>query len=237
MASAKSVNLVLDPCARKQRVGRRCAKDYLVLCVQVQVPATRVTAMAFSPAGASLALACWGGSVCLYHAAASNGSGQPSLKAAAAGSAAAAATAAVSLPRTRQAGELEPAVAAPDAAAEAACSGAAAHIPALAIAATGQVLGAPLLEQSEAVEAAAAVTAHGTAVVPSPRDSSAEQPAAEAAHAPGLAAIDHGIRGSGGWTVGCRCGTAHLVPSPCRMILVLRPQAPASTPLPSMLHS
>jgi hypothetical protein len=157
------------------------------LMEQVQVPAERVTSMAFSPAGASLALACWGGAVCLYHASRSASSGRQSLIAALqAGAASAAGRCTAQLGAEACAGDKDARMPAAESAAAAAL----------------QAQVAPLQEEPEAE---LLPDSGGNAGGRPGATSAPEQPAGEAGPLPGLADIDHGVKGTGGWAVGCRC--------------------------------
>ena len=156
------------------RTSWRCA-----LCVlQTQIPAERITALAFSPDGATLAAACWGGGIFLYHRA-----GRAS-DAAHSGAAAASETAVYGQAALPARGDLT--VCPPGAAAAASP-----EEPLVSAAPPAQPLQTGPAPSGSGVHVRAGVAA-----------SKAVACAATPVQALGLAAVDHGVRGSGGWVVG-----------------------------------
>ena len=149
--------------------------------VQTQVPAERVTSLAFSTDGANLAAGCWGGAIFLYHKAGSRWAGVADAEHSS--SAAGASEAAVLALPTQ------------DLSVGPQCAAAAAASPeAKAPAAPGkQVLHTGPPPGLATKEGGGGPAAQAAACGPVPQ---------QASPASGLAAVDHGIRGSGGWIVG-----------------------------------
>ena len=159
------------------------------LCMlQTQVPAERVTSLAFSPDGATLAAGCWGGAIFLYHRAGSRWAG--TRPAQPCSSATPAPVAAVPSEAALPAQDLS---AGPPGAA-----GAAASPEAVVSAAPAAQLARTKPPSKGAVMHVGAVggAAEAGACAPAP---------GQASQASGLAAVDHGTRGSGGWVVGKGC--------------------------------